>query len=108
MILFDWGTYNAISNLFKAATLGMRLTEIPPAAFNRKEEDYFRDYAYIAKEAFTTITAHAPSYGLINRLPKMQEKVVSSLKHDIQMASLAQAEVFNIYIGRKVYNDERS
>ncbi|MBO8175496.1 MAG: xylose isomerase [Thermococcus sp.] len=104
--MFDWGTYNAISTLAKAATLGMRLTEIPPAAFNKREEDYFKNYAYVAKEAFTTITAHAPSYGLINQ-PKIQEKIILSLKRDIQRASLAQAEVFNIHIGRKFYNDDR-
>ncbi|WP_153801397.1 hypothetical protein [Hyperthermus butylicus] len=43
VILFDWDTYNALSTLVKAATLAMKLTEIPPYDFSRRSRgmEYF-------------------------------------------------------------------
>lgn len=65
MILFDWGTYNAFSELPIAAALGTKLTEIPPYDFARRSrgEDYFQQYREFASKAFTTVTAHAPYRG---------------------------------------------
>ena len=68
MILFDWGIYNALNTLPKAAMLCMRLTEIPPWDFSRRMRgrEYFGSYRDFAGKAFTTITAHAPYYNLVS------------------------------------------
>jgi len=109
MILFDWGTYNALNKLPKAAVLGMRLTEIPPWDFTRKSrgDEYFEAYADFAKKAFTTITAHAPYYNLISDSPAITKKIVKVMQAAIRRAALAGAEVFNMHIGWRVYMDQR-
>lgn len=109
MILFDWGTYNGYSKLPTAATLGMKLTEIPPYDFARRSrrEDYFRSYGQLAREAFTTITGHAPYYNVVSTSPEVVEKSRRALVRAVQMAKLAGAEVFNLHLGWRAYMDHR-
>ena len=75
-ILFDWNTYNALTTLTRAAVLGMRLTEIPPADFSRRSrgEEYFRSYGEFARKAFTTVTAHIPYYNVVIAGREVREK----------------------------------
>lgn len=94
--IMDWGTYNALPSLTKARLLGIRLTEIPPGDFMRKnrEEDYFIKYAQDAKPAFTTVTAHGPYYDLRDK-EGLKAHVTA-----IKRAEKAGAEVYNIHMGR--------
>ncbi len=109
MILFDWGTYNSLNTLPKAATLGMRLTEIPPWDFTRRSRgrEYFEAYKDFISKAFTTVTAHAPYYNLVTDSPVLAEKIVSIMKSAIEKAAAAGAEVFNMHIGWRVHLDQR-
>jgi len=109
MILFDWGTYNAYSRLPLAATLGMKLTEIPPYDFARRarREDYFEQYRRFASEAFTTITAHAPYYNVVSTSPEVVEKSRRALVRAVRLAKRAGAEVFNLHLGWRAYMDHR-
>ncbi len=108
-VLFDWGTYNALTTLWKAEVLGTRLTEIPPADFSRRsrDESYFKSYAEEARKVFTTITAHAPYYSLVTYHPETRARVLKAMKHAVRMAALAGAEVFNVHLGPKVMGPER-
>ncbi len=109
MILFDWGTYNSLNTLPKAATLGMRLTEIPPWDFTRRSRgrEYFDAYKDFISKAFTTVTAHAPYYNLVTDSPVLAEKIVSIMRSAIEKAAAAGAEVFNMHIGWRVHLDQR-
>ncbi len=109
MILFDWGTYNALNTLPKAATLGMRLTEIPPWDFSRRTRgpEYFEAYSEFGKKAFTTITAHAPYYNLISDSPAISSRILKIMKAALEKAVKAGAEVFNMHLGWRVYMDQR-
>ncbi len=109
MILFDWGTYNALNTLPKAAMLGMRLTEIPPWDFSRRSRgrEYFESYRDFAGKAFTTVTAHAPYYNLVSDSPEITSKIVKVMGSAIKKAAAAGAEVFNLHIGWRVYMDQR-
>ncbi len=109
MILFDWGTYNALNTLSKAAVLGMRLTEIPPWDFSRKSRgpEYFEAYRDFAKKAFTTIIAHGPYYNLVTDTPDISRRIEKALVSAIKKAAMAGVEVFNLHIGWRVYLDER-
>ncbi len=109
MILFDWGTYNGLSTLSKAATLGMKLTEIPPGDFSRRGrgKEYFEAYRDFASKAFTTVTAHGPYYNLVSDDPSVTKKVLSAMKDAVAKAAAAGAEVFNLHIGWRVYMDQR-
>ncbi len=109
MILFDWGTYNALNTLLKASILGMRLTEIPPWDFSRKSRgpEYFEAYRDFARKAFTTIIAHGPYYNLITDSPEIEKRIEKALKAAIKKAATAGAEVFNMHIGWRVFLDER-
>ncbi len=109
MILFDWGTYNALNTLLKAAVLGTKLTEIPPWDFTRKSrgEDYFESYKEFATKAFTTITAHGPYYNLVSDSPEIAKRVEKALRVAVKRAAIAGAEVFNLHIGWRVFLDQR-
>ncbi len=109
MILFDWGTYNGLSKLPLAATLGMKLTEIPPYDFSKRGrgEDYFRQYAAFAKEAFTTITVHAPYYNVVSRDRQVMERSWKALLAAAEKAKLAGAEIFNLHLGWRAFMDHR-
>jgi hypothetical protein len=109
MILFDWGTYNALNTLLKAAVLGMRLTEIPPWDFSRKSRgmDYFEAYRDFASKAFTTVIAHGPYYNLISDHPDITKRVEKALKAAIKKAATAGVHVFNLHIGWRVFMDQR-
>ncbi len=109
MILFDWGTYNGLSKLSKASTLGMRLTEIPPWDFTRRTRgpDYFEAYREFATKAFTTITAHAPYYNLVSDAPSITNRILKAMKAAVKKAAMAGAEIFNLHIGWRVYMDQR-
>jgi len=104
VLLFDWGTYNSSSTSAKSATLGMKLTEIP-ADFSRKGRgpEYFESYKEFASKAFTTITAHAPYYNVVSDSEMVRQRVLKAMKAAIRNAALAGAEVFNLYLGWKVY-----
>ena len=108
-VLFDWGTYNAASTLEKAALLGMKLTELPPHELTRRyyTDDYFQGYARVAREAFTTITAHGPYYNLVAKRPETQARVVKAFREAARRAVLAGAEIFNIHLGWRIYGDDR-
>ncbi len=87
----------------------MKLTEIPPHDLTRRAhgEDYFREYARLARESFTTVTAHGPYYNLVSRSPYTQARVVKAFREAARRAVLAGAEVFNIHLGWRVYHDDR-
>ncbi|WFO76368.1 TIM barrel protein [Desulfurococcaceae archaeon MEX13E-LK6-19] len=107
--MFDWGTYNALNTLPKAAALGMRLTEIPPWDFSRRTRgpEYFEAYSDFGKKAFTTITAHAPYYNLISDSPAISSRILKIMKAALEKAVKAGAEVFNLHLGWRVYMDQR-
>jgi len=109
LILFDWGTYNALSTLVKSAVLGMKLTEIPPYDFARRSRgsDYFKQYSEIAKQAFTTITAHAPYYNVVSTVKEVHERSLKALISALRNAKLAGAEVFNLHLGWRAWMDQR-
>ena len=109
MILFDWGTYNALSTLVKAATLGMKLTEIPPYDFARRgrRQDYFQQYRELASKAFTTVTAHAPYYNVVSTVREVYERSRKALVAAAKMAREAGAEVFNLHLGWRAWMDSR-
>ncbi len=94
--IMDWGTYNTFYTLTKARLLGIRLTEIPPGDFMRRDrgEEYFIKYAQDAKPAFTTITAHGPYYDIRDK--EGLKAHISAIKK----AEKAGAEVYNIHMGR--------
>ncbi len=109
MILFDWGTYNGLTKLGIAATLGMKLTEIPPRDFSRRTrtEEYFQQYREKTRDVFTTVTAHAPYYNVVSRSREVQEATTKALLDAVRKAKLAGAEVFNLHLGYRAYMDER-
>ena len=109
MILFDWGTYNGLTKLPIAATLGMKLTEIPPYDFSRRSrgEDYFTQYRELASKAFTTITAHAPYYNVVSTSKYVQERTTKALVAAVRKARLAGAQIFNLHLGWRAYMDHR-
>ncbi len=109
MILFDWGTYNGLSTLVKAATLGMKLTEIPPYDFSRRSRglEYFQQYREVAGKAFTTVTAHAPYYNVVSTIPEVRERTLKALVAAVRKAREAGAEVFNLHLGWRAWMDER-
>jgi len=108
MLLFDWGTYNSLSTLVKSAVLGMKLTEIPPYDFARRSRgiEYFKQYADIAKQSFTTVTAHAPYYNVVSTVREVQERSTRALVNAIKMAAEAGAEVFNLHLGWRAWMDQ--
>ncbi|HIP89936.1 MAG TPA: xylose isomerase [Candidatus Nanopusillus sp.] len=101
MVLFDWGTYNGLTKLDRAELLGMKLTEIPPYDFSRKNNTpkYFKRYKEIAKNAFTTITAHAPYYALLPRDLREIDKIKKTMLDVALKAKTAGAEILNMHIG---------
>ncbi len=109
MLLFDWGTYNSLNTLSKAATLGMKLTELPPAEFSRKgrTEEYFKSYRELAEKSFTIITAHAPYYNVVTFSKDVRRRVVKAMKHALRDAALAGAQVFNLHLGWKAFGGDR-
>ncbi|BAN90045.1 TIM barrel protein [Aeropyrum camini] len=109
MILFDWGTYNGLSKLKIAATLGMKLTEIPPYDFAKKgrSEEYFASYREMARPAFTTVTAHAPYYNVVSTDKEVMERSWKGLLSAARMAKIAGAEIFNLHLGWRAFMDER-
>jgi len=109
LILFDWGTYNGFSTLAKAATLGMKLTEIPPYDFSRRSRrlEYFQQYREFATKVFTTITAHAPYYNVVSTVPEIQERSRKALVAAAKKAREAGAEVFNLHLGWRAWMDHR-
>ncbi len=109
MILFDWGTYNGLSMLSKAAALGMKLTEIPPYDLSRKSRgsEYFEAYRDFATKAFTTVTAHAPYYNIVSESKYVRERVLRAMKAALRRAAEAGAEVFNLHLGWKVFGGDR-
>ncbi len=109
MLLFDWGTYNSLHTLSKAATLGMKLTEIPPADFSRRGRgpEYFESYREFASKAFTTVTAHAPYYNVVSFSKSVSEKVLKAMRAALKNAALAGAEVFNVHLGWKAFGGDK-
>ncbi len=109
MVLFDWGTYNALTTLKKSELIGMKLTEIPPYDFSRKNRDleYFKEYHAKVKKAFTTVTAHAPYYSLIPRDLYEIDKLKKIMLDIATKAELAGAEILNLHIGGKLDDKTR-
>ncbi len=108
MILFDWGTYNGLSKLPLAATLGMKLTEIPPYDLaRRRDESYFDEYARFAREAFTTITGHAPYYNVVSVDREVMERSWRGLIAAARRAKRAGAHIYNLHLGWRAFLDHR-
>ena len=109
MLLFDWGTYNGLTTLVKAATLGMKLTEIPPRDFTRRSRgaEYFQQYRDIASKAFTTVTAHAPYYNTVSTIKDVYERSKKALIAAAKSAREAGAEIFNLHLGWRAWMDHR-
>ncbi len=103
MALFDWGTYNGRSKLHVAELLGMRLTEIPPYDFSRRRyaDEYFEEYRELAK-VFNTVTAHSPYYSTVSEDREKLERARRGLVNAVKRAEKAGAEVFNIHLGGKL------
>ncbi|WP_456418632.1 hypothetical protein [Methanocaldococcus infernus] len=100
MILFEWGTYNALSTLKQAAMLGTRITEIPPAVLSRRLSlGYYESYKNIGRENFTSILAHGPYYSLSS------ERGVKAHLSAIEKATLCGAELYNYHLGKRVGDD---
>ncbi|ENN96747.1 hypothetical protein J422_00481 [Methanocaldococcus villosus KIN24-T80] len=100
MILFEWGTYNALSTLKQASLLGTRVTEIPPAILSRRlPEGYYESYKRLAKEYFSTILAHGPYYQLSS------ESGLRGHISAIEKASICGAEIYNYHLGKRVGDD---
>ncbi|ACX73298.1 conserved hypothetical protein [Methanocaldococcus vulcanius M7] len=100
MILFEWGTYNALSTLKQAALLGTRITEIPPAVLSRRlSAGYYESYRNLGKEYFTCILAHGPYYSLSS------ERGVKAHLSAIEKATLCGAEIYNYHLGKRVGDD---
>ncbi len=108
MILFDWGTYNVLSKLSVAASLGMKLTEIPPRDLSRRRSDeYYESYREQAKRAFTTVTAHAPYYNVVSVSKGVMESSWRGLLAGAERAVKAGAEIYNLHLGWRAFMDER-
>ncbi len=109
MILFDWGTYNGLGRLYAAASLGMKLTEIPPRDLVRRkyDEDYWRKYGEYASRAFTTITAHAPYYNAVSLDRESMEKSWRGFIEAARKAKLARAMIYNVHLGWRAFLDQR-
>ncbi|MCE4610023.1 MAG: TIM barrel protein [Desulfurococcales archaeon] len=108
MILFDWGTYNGLGKLKIAATLGLKLTEIPPRDLAYKRDpSYFDDYRSFSQKAFTSITAHAPYYNVVSVDKETMEKSWRGLIAGAEKAKRAGAEIYNLHLGWRAYMDHR-
>ncbi len=109
MALFDWGTYNGKWKLHIAELLGMRLTEIPPYDFTRRKfvEEYFREYGELAK-AFGTVIAHSPYYSTVSDDSETLERARKGLIAAAKKAEIAGAEVFNLHLGGKLEDLDRT
>ncbi len=109
MILFEWGTYNALSTLRQAALLGTRLTEIPPAIFmKRLNEKYYDNYKKLAEEYFTTITAHGPYYNLGSDLIKGTDKSLRAHLKAVELAKKCGAHIYNYHLGTRNKDEEEN
>ncbi len=107
MILFEWGTYNALSTLRQAALLGTRLTEIPPAVFMKRLSDkYYDNYRKLAEEYFTTITAHGPYYNLGSDLIKGKDTSTKAHLKAVELAKKCGAHIYNYHLGTRHENQE--
>lgn len=109
MALFDWGTYNGKWKLHIAELLGMRLTEIPPYDFTRRRyvEEYFREYGELSK-VFNTITAHSPYYSTVSEDEETLKRARKGLIAAAKKAEIAGAEVFNLHLGGKLDDIDRT
>lgn len=109
MILFDWGTYNGLTKLPAAASLGMKLTEIPPRELTRRRysDDYFDNYREFASKAFTTITAHAPYYNVVSVDREVMERSWRGLIDAARKARRAGAQIYNLHLGWRAFLDQR-
>jgi len=97
MILFEWGTYNALSTLKQAALLGTRITEIPPAVLARRmSSDYYENYREIGEKYFTMIIAHGPYYNVTS------ERGLKAHLTAIERATIAGAKIYNYHLGRRI------
>ncbi|MBW9221987.1 hypothetical protein KKP97_02955 [Methanothermococcus sp. SCGC AD-155-C09] len=97
MILFEWGTYNALSTLKQAALLGTRITEIPPAILSRRiSQDYYENYKMMGEDYFTLILAHGPYYNLTS------ERGLKAHLTAIERATLCGAKIYNYHLGKKI------
>lgn len=97
MILFEWGTYNALSTLRQAALLGTRITEIPPAVLARRmSPDYYENYRQIGEKYFTMIIAHGPYYNVTS------ERGLKAHLTAIERATIAGAKIYNYHLGRRI------
>ncbi len=109
MALFDWGTYNGKWKLHIAELLGTRLTEIPPYDFTKRKlsDDYFREYGELSK-VFNTVTAHSPYYSTTSEDEEKLERARRGLVASAKKAELANAEIFNLHLGGKLDDVDRS
>jgi len=109
MAILEWGTYNGKNKLFIAELIGMRLTEIPPYDFSRKQIDnkYFEEYKELSKP-FSVVTAHAPYYSTTSENLESLEKTRKALVQAAQRAELANAQYFNLHLGGKLSNTDKS
>jgi len=97
MILFEWGTYNALSTLKQAALLGTRITEIPPAVLSKRmSSDYYENYRKMGEKYFTMIIAHGPYYNLTS------ERGLKAHLAAIERATTAGAKIYNYHLGRRI------
>jgi len=96
MILFEWGTYNALSTLKEAALLGTRITEIPPAVLSKRmSPDYYENYRRMGERFFTLIVAHGPYYNLTS------ERGLKAHLAAIERATICGAKIYNYHLGKR-------
>ncbi len=99
--ILEWGTYALGSHIRKASLLGLRLVELPPPLFMRKNVPSPR------KEdlgGFTTVTAHAPYYPLSADVETAERVHVHSAKRAEEMG----AHVYNVHLGPRGEDEGRA
>ena len=106
--MLEWGTYNAGSSVRRAALVGMRLSEIPPGVFMRKDPSTFLAPYERYSGYFSVITAHGPYYAITGQGKDDYNVSVRAHVRAAQIAERYGATVYNLHLGGAGEDRERS